>query len=99
MAFLILILGVALWWAAHFFKRIAPTARVRLGNPGKGLVAAALAVSILLMILGYRGAQFVPVWQPPAGAIGGDVMLIVITLVTFAAISGIHSYFVWPFPG
>jgi hypothetical protein len=32
----ILILGVALWWAAHLFKRIAPKARASMGQSGKG---------------------------------------------------------------
>ena len=48
-----LILGVALWWGAHFFKRVAPGPRARLGEPGKGLVALLLVASIFLMWLGY----------------------------------------------
>ncbi|QIK41879.1 NnrU family protein [Pontivivens nitratireducens] len=183
MSFFILILGVALWWGGHLFKRIAPDARARMGKGGKGIVAAVLGVSILLMIFGYRGTEFIPVWfppawtvhlnnlmmliaifllgagsskgrartwfrhpmligftiwtvahllvngdlaaivlfgglglwsltsifvinratpewhRPPAGAVGGDVRLVVITLVVFAVIAGIHSIFVWPFPG
>ena len=41
---LILILGVALWWAAHLFKRIAPGVREPMGDKGKGVVALALVV-------------------------------------------------------
>ena len=47
----ILILGVALWWAAHLLKRMAPGLRARIGRGG---VAGAVAVSVVLMIVGYR---------------------------------------------
>lgn len=63
----LLILGVLLWSAAHLFKRIAPTARAQMGDPGKGLVALALVVSIVLMVIGYRGAAFLPVYTPLPG--------------------------------
>ncbi len=54
---LLLILGVALWWAAHLFKRFAPDARAKMGDKGKGAVALALVASVLLMIFGYRMAD------------------------------------------
>ncbi|WP_370267879.1 NnrU family protein [Nioella sp.] len=54
---LLLALGVLLWAAAHFFKRLAPEARARMGNGGRGAVALALVVSIVLMVLGYRAAE------------------------------------------
>ena len=31
-----LILGLALWCGGHFFKRLAPDARARMGDAGKG---------------------------------------------------------------
>lgn len=61
----VLIAGLALWVAAHFLKRVAPAARARMGNAGKGLVALLVIGSIVLMVLGYRAAPFVPVWEPP----------------------------------
>lgn len=66
MFWIILGAGVAVWWAAHLFKRVAPARRAAMGDAGKGAVAGAIAVSILLMIIGYRGTEFLPVWQPPA---------------------------------
>ena len=30
-----LILGLALWWAAHFFKRVAPDVRAGMGDRGQ----------------------------------------------------------------
>ncbi|MFT4151490.1 MAG: NnrU family protein [Paracoccaceae bacterium] len=62
-----LILGVALWWAAHLFKRLAPGRRARLGDPGKGLVAAAILLAVVLMVWGYRRAEFLPVYTPLPG--------------------------------
>ena len=50
----LLILGLALWVAAHFFKRAMPGQRAALGSRGKGLIALAIGVSVVLMIFGYR---------------------------------------------
>lgn len=58
---ILLILGLLLWWGAHLFKRLAPDARARLGGRGKGLMAGVLLVSVVLMVIGYRGADG-PVW-------------------------------------
>ncbi len=66
MGWLLLIAGVALWAGAHLFKRVAPDRRAEMGDRGRGLVAGLLVLSILLMILGYRWAPYVPVWSPPS---------------------------------
>ena len=57
--------GVALWWLAHLFKRLAPGPRAAFGERGKGGVALLLVLSVVLMVVGYRQADFVPVWDPP----------------------------------
>ncbi|MFK7836682.1 MAG: NnrU family protein [Sulfitobacter sp.] len=62
----LLILGLILWIIAHFFKRLAPEARAKMGDPGKGLVAVLVVAALVLMIIGYRGADFIPVWTPPS---------------------------------
>ena len=51
-----LVLGLALWTAAHLFKRVLPAQRAALGNKGKGLVALGVAAGLVLMIVGYRAA-------------------------------------------
>lgn len=63
----VLVIGVLLWWAAHLWKRVAPESRGRMGDPGKGLVAGLLVLSVILMVWGYRGALADPVYQPLAG--------------------------------
>ena len=66
MGWIFLIAGLALWSGAHFFKRVAPTARARMGDAGKGLVAGLSVLGIVLMVMGYRWTEYVPVWEPPA---------------------------------
>jgi uncharacterized membrane protein len=80
-----LILGLILWAAAHLFKRIAPGPRARLGDPGKGLVALALLVAVAMMVVGYRNAEFVYLWDPPRFLIHVNNLLMVLALFLFAA--------------
>lgn len=80
MYWILLILGVVLWWAAHLFKRVAPARRAAMGDPGKGIIAGALAVSIILMIIGYRGTGFVPVWQPPSFLVHANNLAMLIAI-------------------
>lgn len=60
----LLILGMILWVGAHYFKRLMPDQRAALGKPGKGILAVAIVVALVLIIIGYRGAPFIPVWPP-----------------------------------
>ena len=62
----LLIAGIALWWAAHLFKRVAPGPRDQLGKAGKGIAAVLIIGSVVMMVLGYKAADFIPVWQPPS---------------------------------
>ncbi len=78
MGFVLLILGVALWWAAHLFKRVMPERRAAMGNAGKGVVALALVGAILLMIFGYRMTDFIYVWAPPTFLIHVNNLLVLI---------------------
>ena len=48
----VLILGVALWWGAHLFKRAAPARRAAMGDAGRGIMAVALVISIVMMVIG-----------------------------------------------
>ncbi len=80
-----LILGVALWWAAHLFKRIAPDARARLGERGKGLVAVALLVSVVLMVIGYRVAGGAVYWGRSPALVGINNLLVLAGFYLFAA--------------
>jgi uncharacterized membrane protein len=82
----LLILGIILWWAAHLFKRMLPDARMaltdKLGDASKGLFAAAIAVSVILMIFGYRMADVTVLYSLPAwaGYLNNVLMIIAIFL-------------------
>ncbi len=66
----LLVSGVVLWWISHLFKRAAPGARSalaeRMGDASKGLFALAILASVVLMVIGYRDADFVYVYGPPS---------------------------------
>jgi uncharacterized membrane protein len=79
----LLILGLAIWIAAHLFKRIAPGARAALGEKGKGLVAVALLISVVLMVIGYRGAEVSPVYTPIPGIGHLNNLLMLVSVFLF----------------
>jgi uncharacterized membrane protein len=66
MGTLLLLAGVLLWSGAHFWKRLAPAHRAGFGDKGKGIAALAILASVGLMIVGYRMADPVWLWQEPA---------------------------------
>ncbi len=80
MGWIILIAGVALWAAAHLFKRFMPDQRTALGDPGKGAVAIAIVGSIVLMVIGYRATPFVPVWNPPSFFVHINNLLVLLAI-------------------
>ncbi|MFN3526976.1 MAG: NnrU family protein [Paracoccus sp. (in: a-proteobacteria)] len=81
----ILILGVALWWAAHLFKRLAPERRAAMGDRGKGLVAGLLVLSVLLMVIGYQRAEGAFYWGNSAASIGINNLLVLLAFYLYAA--------------
>lgn len=82
----ILVLGVFLWWAAHLFKRISPAKHAQLGAQARGRVAISLLISVVLMIIGYRMADVVPLgWGPTPMLKGINNLLILIAFYLFAA--------------
>lgn len=80
MGFGLLVIGVALWWAAHLFKRLAPGRRAALGAKGRGLVSLALLASVVLMVLGYRAAPYVALWDTQPWMIHVNNLLVLVGL-------------------
>ena len=78
-----LILGLALWVGAHFFKRLAPGARAAMGERGKVLVAVLSLLAVVLMVLGYRAAEWVPVYTPLPGMGHANNTLMLVSLFLF----------------
>lgn len=92
---ILLILGLILWTAAHYFKRLMPDQRVALGRPGKGIIAVAIVASLILMIVGYRMAAFIPVWNPPSFLTGINNLLMVLALWVYGS-SAAKGAKAWP---
>ena len=84
MGFPLLIAGLLLWSAAHLFKRVAPAARARLGDPGKGLVALLLVLSIVMMVFGYRWAGGPVWWGRSPALVGVNNLLMLLAFYVFA---------------
>ncbi len=91
MGFVLLIIGVALWWGGHFFKRLMPAQRAALGNAGKGIVAVLLVLGIYLMAKGYGATPTIDVWSPPSWlkSVNNLLVLIAIFMMTPAAQKGV----------
>jgi len=96
----LLIIGLALWWVGHLFPiyRRADRARLiaRLGErPYKGLFVLVSIAAIALMVIGYRRAEFVNLWYPPAWTVHLNTLLMLLAVALMAARdfrSGLRRY-------
>ena len=95
MGFALLVAGIALWFGAHLFKRLAPERRAAMGNAGRGPVALAIVAGLVLMILGYRWADFVNVWFPAPWLTHLNNLLMLLAVWTFAT-SELRGAKIWP---
>ena len=79
----VMILGMALWIGAHFFKRLLPTQRENLGDKGRGLVAVLSLLALALMVIGFRGADTEFIWgrSPATTGINNLLMLLAVALM------------------
>ncbi len=86
-----LVLGVLLWAGMHLFKRVLPNQREALGRWGRPLVAVVIAVSVVLMIIGYRKAEDVPVYALSNWAwyINNLSMLVALFMMGIGKVNGV----------
>lgn len=87
----LLILGILLWYASHLLKRLAPGARAALGDQGGKMVVSLLSLAaIVLMVVGFRHADPVQIWSPPAFLrhLNNLLMLVALYLVTLGFVPG-----------
>lgn len=84
---LVLILGIALWYGAHLFKRLAPARRAamteKMGEAARGPIAFIILISVVLMVIGFRGSEFVPVYEPPSWGKHANNLLMVFSVILF----------------
>lgn len=81
----LIVLGLLLWSAAHFFKRMAPARRAAMGDPAKGLVTAGVVGGLVLMVIGYRGVEQIDLWSPPGFLVHLNNLLMIFSVYLFAA--------------
>ncbi|MDZ4088891.1 MAG: NnrU family protein [Tabrizicola sp.] len=81
----LIVLGMALWWAAHLWKRLAPASRASMGDPGKGLVTVGVLAGVVLMVIGYRGVEQIDLWYPPAFLTHVNNLLMLFAVYLYAA--------------
>ena len=85
----LLILGLALWTAAHVYKRLAPEGRARLsekmGEGSKGVFAVLILLSVVLMVIGYKTADGPVWWGRNAALVGINNLLMLLAVYLFAA--------------
>ncbi len=81
----LILLGLIVWSAAHFFKRALPAQRAAMGDMGKGLVAVLAVAAIILMVIGYRGAEGTVYWGRTPAMTGINNLLTLLAFYLFAA--------------
>lgn len=83
----LLIIGLLLWSGVHLLKRIAPGLRAgmqeKMGDGSKGLIAVLLLVSVVLMVIGYRGAESEFLWGRSVATTGINNLLMLISVALF----------------
>ncbi len=85
MGIVILIVGLALWFAGHFFKRAAPEARANMGAKARGPITLALLAGIILMVIGYRMSDGAVFWGRHPATVGINNLLMLLSIYLFAA--------------
>jgi uncharacterized membrane protein len=81
----LIVLGLALWWGAHLFKRLAPARRAAMGDAGKGVVTVGILAGVVLMVIGYRGNEAPDLWYPPAFLTHVNNLLMLFAFYLYAA--------------
>ncbi len=85
MGIAILILGLALWFAGHFFKRAAPDARAGMGAKARGPITLVLLAGVILMVIGYRMSDGAVFWGRHPATVGINNLLMLLSIYLFAA--------------
>lgn len=80
----LIVLGLLLWTWPHLMKEYTPGLRGRLSEQqAKPMVAVSAVLAIVLMVLGYRSADFVPLYTPVFEARHATYLLLVLAVVSF----------------
>lgn len=85
MGYALLILGLVAWSGSHLWKRLAPASRQEFGEAGKGIVTAGSLAGIVLMVLGYRWADAMVLWDSPRFLSHVNNLMMLLAFYLFAA--------------
>ena len=80
---LLIILGLILWTGAHYWKRLAPDHRAKLGDKGKVIVAGVSVLAIVLIVIVYRCADLIVIWNPPSAMQYANHALMLVAFFVF----------------
>lgn len=84
---LLLILGLVIWTAAHFLRSLAPDFRAsmqkRFGEGSKLIIGVVVLASLVFMVLGYKNAAYVSLWNAPAWMTYVNNLLMVVALYIY----------------
>lgn len=85
----LLILGVLLWSAVHLFPSIFPAKRTQwmetMGNAYQGLFALAAALTLVLIVVGWRNTVPAMIYSPPAWGRHLAMLLMLVAIILFGA--------------
>jgi uncharacterized membrane protein len=86
----LMILGLGLWWASHLFPIHLPDQRAAMvarfgAKPYRMTFALVSLVAIVLMVAGFRQADFIEVWSPPAWTVHLNNLLMLLAIFLFGA--------------
>jgi uncharacterized membrane protein len=86
-----LVLGLSLWIGAHLFKRVLPRQRAAMGKAGRGMVAVLVLAAIVLMVIGFRRADYTNLYALPVWVwhVNNLLMLVAIFLMDAGRAGGV----------
>lgn len=79
----LLIAGLLIYAFLHLFKRLMPGPREAMGDAAKGIVALGSVAGVALMVMGYRGAETIPLYAPLAGMGHLNNLLMLVSVYLF----------------
>lgn len=95
MYFEILILGVFLWADVHWIKRLMPNVRKKMdarfgAGPARGIISVLILGSIVMMVIGFRRSDYIPIYTPfeGVGPINNFLMLVAVACMGMGASKG-----------
>lgn len=87
----LLVSGLAIWIAAHLFRRVMPRQREAMGKWGRPVVAVLIVISLVMIVFGYRQAEETFLYVLPGWSwhLNNLLMLVAIFLMDVGRVRGV----------